>query len=483
MEKVDSPFDRSDQRFRSSPDFVIVRKCRLVCKYWCNIINSIFKASGKPLLVIDPTRKLPATHLISEAILGKIQSVLVRPLDLQPEQSNLPMPMIHLSLPLDFFRGEIETEFVCNILPYFNKQIRELYIKFPFDSNFTYLWPDFDLSQVDQLHFYVSSSKKRRPANNPWIKPKFFVQGQCIYLIHQLIKNCTNLSSLEIQGYLPSLLPSLEKIALQPSICHLDLPLISIDSDDVSKYPAIRVAQIVKSLVLRAPRSMYALDFNDNANYGNVLLKNFKGTLERLSLHVSGEIYRDHVIPMMSWNFTPLELDFSLGLQKLVSLEICAAPWKIGNLESFQLQLPSLRSLVLHHIHTSQQLGNLCSLRSTSITDLDLSFSHGIPVQVINDISINFTALTKLKVRGEATDPGLIKCFYLRPTITHLEIDVKLGNTGNGVELIRCAITGLTHEDYYLVESGQLSLYDAITTRASSMCLRSRIGRKRFENE
>lgn len=483
---AESSLDRTDPRYKPSPDYDTIKACRLVCKDWNEEISAVFLAAGKSVLIVNPLlhiqkKKRQVTNHEPEALLEALKVPLVRPENLR--NSDLPFPPFKLSLPPGFFYKNVENEFVHSAWCHFERYLHEIHFNLPADSTMRFYWPQLNLCNVKKIKFKCTnethSCNKLGGLSSLHHNP--FLHGNYMYLLQQVLNSAVNAETFILQCYAPHFAPGLYRMTFPKGIKYMDVPLVKMSPDELEDClengPRSQANGALKCLILRAPLRTFKRDDGVTALHGSFLLQKYGGSLEHLELNVSGQEW-DHIIWRMrsDYVYEPLKIDLSTPLRKLTSLELHAGIWEISGMKSYQSQLPSLKNLKLTLITKDCQIKELYQSRTESVERLTLSFINDMPYEVLRGFADNLPCLKELDVIVRDLEPGLHLCFQGFPRLKKLHVVYNGCNSDEGREALCSAITGIPKENYKELANDEITILDAIKTYEDYSSLRNLTG-------
>jgi len=143
-----------------------------------------------------------------------------------------------------------------------------------------------------------------------------------------------------------------------------------------------------------------------------------------------------------------LKLDIKKPLRKLKHLSLHAGNWEIGGMTSYQVYLPSIKSLQLTLITSQNQIQELFSSRSETMEKLKLSFINEMPYEVMQGFSTNLPWLRELDLIVKEKYSALHICFQRFLRLRKLHVVYAGCNSDEGRELLNWAVTGIPVGDY-----------------------------------
>ncbi|CAL8123329.1 unnamed protein product [Orchesella dallaii] len=476
----ESLLDRVDPNYRPSPDYDTVRSCRLVSKDWNEEISEVFRAAGKPLLIINPLTHLQKRkkHVDPESLLETLSAPLVRPAFLLSENIDLPFPPFKLYLPSSFFYKEMENGFL-SAWSTFQNHIYELHFDFPADSTMRFYWPSFHLENLKVIKFKCTCDLRQAMGITRYLPPNPFQHGNYMYIIQAILNAAPNTESFTLHCFAPQFTPDLFRLTLPTGLQFLDVPLVKMDPKDVepcleSQFGNSCCRKNIKNLIIRAPLPTYKNEGSRvNGCHASFLMEQYKNSLETLELATSGKEI-DHIIWTMrrDYVYEPLEIEFRESLKKLHSLTMHAGNWEISEMESYQKFLPSLKKLKLTYICRESQIGALYKTRSNTVESLTISFIYGLPFEVIDGFARNLPFLRELEIILRDMDESMQVCFQKFKSLRKLHVLCTCSNGSDGRERLNSAVTGIPVEDHKALISEDVVLLDVIRKHENSPSLR-----------
>ncbi|ODN06197.1 Kinesin-like protein KIF3A [Orchesella cincta] len=476
----ESLLDRVDPKYCPSPDYDTVRACRLVSKDWNEEISEVFRAAGKPLLIINPLTYLQKRkkHVDPESLLETLSAPLVRPEFLLSENVDLPFPPFKLYLPSSFFYKEMESSFLT-AWKTFEEHIYELHFDFPADSTMRFYWPSFHLESLKVIKFKCTCDLRQAMGIIRYLPPNPFQHGNYMYIIQAILNAAPNAESFTLHSYAPQFTPDLFRLTFPSGIQFLDIPLVKMDPKDVEPCLGSRVGNSccrknVKHLIIRAPLPTYKNDGNRVTGcHASFLMEEYKQGLETLELATSGKEI-DHIIWTMrrDYVYEPLEIEFREPLRKLHTLTMHAGNWEISAMQSYKKMLPSLKKLKLTYISRQSQIEALYKSRSNTVESLNISFIYGLPFEVIEGFANNLPFLRELDIILRDMDESVKVCFQRFKSLRKLHVLCTCSNSNEGRERLNTAVTGIPVEDHKAVLSEDAVLLDVIKKHQNSPSLR-----------